>query len=86
MDYLNGLQINEVLLETGATLSGAMLDAQLIDELVIYMAPIVMGSEARGLFRLPELQSMDEKIQLSLFESRAVGSDLRLTYHPQYKS
>ncbi|MGD8926301.1 MAG: bifunctional diaminohydroxyphosphoribosylaminopyrimidine deaminase/5-amino-6-(5-phosphoribosylamino)uracil reductase RibD [Thioalkalispiraceae bacterium] len=86
MDYLNELQMNEVLLETGATLSGAMLDAQLIDELVIYMAPIVMGSEARGLFRLPNLQSMSERIELSLIESRMIGSDLRLTYLPQYKS
>jgi len=85
MDYLNGLEVNEVLLETGATLSGAMLEAQLIDELIIYMAPIVMGNEARGLFRLPHLQSMGDRIELSLLESRAVGNDLRLTFLPQYK-
>ncbi|MGD8783146.1 MAG: bifunctional diaminohydroxyphosphoribosylaminopyrimidine deaminase/5-amino-6-(5-phosphoribosylamino)uracil reductase RibD [Thioalkalispiraceae bacterium] len=86
MDYLNKLEINEVMLETGSTLSGAMLEAQLIDELVIYMAPIVMGSEARGLFRLPTLQNMSDRIELVLLETRAVGRDLRLTYQPNYKS
>lgn len=85
MDYLNGLEVNEVLLETGATLNGAMLEAQLIDELIVYMAPVVMGSEARGLFRLPHLQTMADRVELSLLESRAVGNDLRLTFLPQYK-
>ena len=84
MDYLNSLEINEVLLETGATLSGAMLEAQLIDELVIYMAPIVMGNEARGLFRLPQLQTMDDRIELSLLETRSVGRDLRMRLQPSY--
>ena len=86
MDYLNELEVNEVLLETGSTLSGAMLEAQLIDELVIYMAPIVMGNEARSLFRLPHLQTMADRIELSLVETRSVGSDLRLIYQPRYTS
>ena len=85
MDYLNELEVNEVLLETGSTLSGAMLEAQLIDELVIYMAPIVMGNEARGMFRLPNLQTMADRIELSLVETRTIGHDLRLTYQPQFK-
>ncbi len=86
MDYLSKLEVNEVLLETGSTLSGAMLEAQLIDELIVYMAPVVMGNEARGLFRLPQLQSMEERIEFSLLESRAVGNDLRLTFLPQYQT
>ena len=86
MDYLNKLEVNEVLLETGATLSGAMLEAQLIDELIVYMAPIVMGNEARGLFRLPHLTTMADRVEFSLLESRAVGKDLRLSFLPQYKS
>ena len=61
-----------------------MLEAQLIDELIIYMAPIVMGDEARGLFRLPQLQSMAERVEFSLLETRAVGRDLRLNFQPQY--
>ena len=86
MDYLNKLEINEVLLETGATLSGAMLEEKLIDEIIIYMAPVVMGDQARGLFRLPQLNSMSDKIELSLKNTRMLGNDIRLTYTPNYLS
>lgn len=84
MEYLNGLEVNEVLLETGSTLSGAMLEAQLIDEFVIYMAPVVMGNEARGLFRLPHIQTMEDRIELSLLDTRSVGRDLRMRFQPKY--
>ena len=79
LDTLGEMEINEVLLETGATLSGAMLKAGLIDELVIYMAPVLMGDNARGLFRLPGLDSMDQKINLNISDIRAVGQDWRIT-------
>ena len=78
LDTLGEMEINEVLLETGATLSGAMLKAGLIDELVIYMAPVLMGDNARGLFRLPFLDSMEQKIQLNISDIRAVGQDWRI--------
>lgn len=84
LDLLADMHINEVLLETGATLSGAMLEAELIDELVIYMAPVIMGNEARGLYRLPHLQSMQDKIQLEITDTRVIGSDLRITAIPIY--
>lgn len=79
LDTLGEIEINEVLLETGATLSGAMLKAGLIDELVIYMAPVLMGDNARGLFRLPGLDSMEQKINLNISDIRAVGQDWRIT-------
>ncbi|VAW95088.1 Diaminohydroxyphosphoribosylaminopyrimidine deaminase / 5-amino-6-(5-phosphoribosylamino)uracil reductase [hydrothermal vent metagenome] len=82
MDYLNELEVNEVLLETGATLSGAMLEEKLIDEVIIYMAPVVMGDQARGLFSLPHLNSMTDKIELTLKSTRMLGNDIRLTYIP----
>ena len=78
LDKLGQLEINEVLLETGANLSGTMLQAGLIDELVIYMAPVLMGDQARGLFRLPGLDSMADKIALHIEEIRAVGQDWRI--------
>ena len=71
-------QINEVLLEAGATLNGAMLQAGLIDELVIYMAPHLMGDAARGLFHLPGLQAMCDRIDLDIIDIRAVGKDWRI--------
>lgn len=79
MQHLAERQINEVLLESGSTLSGAMLRAGLIDEFIIYMAPILMGSDARGLFSLPGLRSMDQRIQLAIRDVRQVGTDLRIT-------
>jgi len=79
LQYLGTLEINEVHLEAGATLCGALLQARLIDELVIYMAPHLMGNAARGLFALPGLESMDQRIALSISDIRAVGEDWRIT-------
>ncbi len=79
LQQLSDMQINDVLLETGATLSGAMLRAGLIDELIIYMAPILMGNNARGLFSLPGLESMQDKIELDITDQRLVGQDIRIT-------
>ncbi len=71
--------INEVLVEAGPTLSGAMVAAGLVDELVIYMAPHLMGSEARGLLHLPGLTTMAQRIALDIRDIRSVGPDIRLT-------
>lgn len=79
LDYLGQRQINEVLLETGATLGGAMLRAGLIDEFVFYMAPVLMGDSARGLFHLPGLDVLAERIPLQIRDVRAVGRDWRIT-------
>jgi len=85
LKYLASLEINEVLLETGATLSGAMLQAGLVDELIVYMAPVLMGDGARALFRLPGIELMDDRIRLEISDVRAVGQDWRITakvFHP----
>jgi diaminohydroxyphosphoribosylaminopyrimidine deaminase/5-amino-6-(5-phosphoribosylamino)uracil reductase len=79
LKYLGTLQINEVHLEAGATLCGALLQAGLIDELVIYMAPHLMGDAARGLFALPGLEQMAQRIKLSINDVRAVGDDWRIS-------
>ncbi len=75
-------QYNDVLLEAGATLSGAMLEADLVDELIIYMAPHLMGSDARGLFNMPGLERMNQRINLNIQDIRAVGRDFRITAKP----
>lgn len=79
MSLLAQREVNELLLEAGATLSGAMLRAGLIDELVIYMAPHLMGDQARGLFHLPGLERMDQRVGLEIMDIRAVGEDWRIT-------
>ncbi len=78
LNYLAQRQTNEVLIEAGATLSGAFLQAGLIDELIIYMAPKLMGSTARPLFDLP-LKAMAQALQLEIKEVRPIGDDWRIT-------
>ncbi|KEI70354.1 bifunctional diaminohydroxyphosphoribosylaminopyrimidine deaminase/5-amino-6-(5-phosphoribosylamino)uracil reductase RibD [Endozoicomonas elysicola] len=74
-------ECNEVLLETGAQLAGSMISENLIDELIVFMAPVLMGSEARPLFNLP-LHSMSEKKELIIKDIRAVGDDWKITARP----
>ena len=75
-------QINEVLIEAGPTLAGAALQAGVIDELILYAAPHIMGSEARGLFRLPGLTAMEQRIGLKITDLRMVGDDMRISAQP----
>lgn len=79
---LAGRGINEVQVETGATLAGAFLRAGLVDELLLYMAPVLLGSDARPLFAGLGIEQMAQRLQLRLVETRQVGDDLRLLLRP----
>ncbi len=70
--------INTVLLEAGPNLIGAMVESHLIDEFIIYTAPILMGSHANSMATLA-LSAMADKIQLQLSDIRMVGDDIRIT-------
>jgi len=70
---------NSVLVEAGHKLAGAFLKEGLIDELVVYMAPKLMGSQGMGLFEL-DIESMDKTPGLKLKDIRKLGDDIRLTY------
>ncbi len=72
---------NEVLVESGAGLAGAFLQACLVDELIVYMAPRLLGSLARPLLDLP-FNSMAEAMQLDVTDMRVVGRDWRITARP----
>ncbi len=76
------LECNDVLVEAGPTLAGALAAAGLLDELVLYLAPHLMGDAARGLFSIPGLEKMADRVQLRITESRQVGEDLRLRAVP----
>jgi len=76
---LGELQINNVWVEAGASLNGALLETDLVDEWRIYIAPCVLGDQARGLFHFSELHSMVDKKSFHINEVRQVGPDLRLT-------
>jgi diaminohydroxyphosphoribosylaminopyrimidine deaminase / 5-amino-6-(5-phosphoribosylamino)uracil reductase len=69
---------NEILTEAGATLSGALLQAGLVDELIIYLAPRLMGGAARGMLDLPGYTQMAQVPGLAIQEVRAIGQDWRV--------
>ena len=79
--HLGAAQCNEVLIEAGATLAGAALRAGLVDELVVYMAPTLLGSSARPLFELP-FTAMEQRVGLAITDIAAVGKDWRITATP----
>ncbi|WP_250656762.1 bifunctional diaminohydroxyphosphoribosylaminopyrimidine deaminase/5-amino-6-(5-phosphoribosylamino)uracil reductase RibD [Alkalimarinus coralli] len=79
LSWLAAQGCNEVLVEAGATLAGAFVAQQLVDELWIYMAPKLMGSKARPLLGLP-LDRMSQHIPMTHIDSRVIGDDIRLIY------
>ncbi len=81
-EFLAAEEINEILLEAGPTLAGPALAAGLVDELVIYIAPHLMGDSARGLLHLPGLEKMQDRIALEISDVRSVGKDIRVTARP----
>ncbi len=70
--------LNEIWVEAGAQLAGALINARLVDELVLYMAPKLLGDSARGLLSLPPLTALADAVELNLMDVRQIGSDLRL--------
>jgi len=79
MRHLATREVNEVLVEAGATLCGALLEARLADELIVYYAPYLLGSQERGMFQLPALARMDDRLALEIKDVRAIGRDWRIT-------
>ncbi len=77
--FLAEQQINDVLVEAGAVLNGALLSLELIDEYVIYMATCILGDQGRGLFHVPSLQTMADKKTLQLKDVRHIGADIKFT-------
>lgn len=70
--------INELQVEAGPTLCGALLDADLVDELLLYVAPTLLGDSARPLLALSPLQSMADRRDWRVVDRRAIGQDQRL--------
>ncbi len=73
-------EMNEVWIEAGEGLNGAFLKANLIDELMIYYAPVILGSKAKGMFSLPDYENLENKITTTLIDHRWVGQDLRMRF------
>jgi diaminohydroxyphosphoribosylaminopyrimidine deaminase/5-amino-6-(5-phosphoribosylamino)uracil reductase len=75
--------VNELHVEAGAALNGALLAAGLVDEWVAYVAPMAVGDDARGLFAHPPLTSLADAARFRLADVRQIGEDLRLTLLPK---
>jgi diaminohydroxyphosphoribosylaminopyrimidine deaminase / 5-amino-6-(5-phosphoribosylamino)uracil reductase len=71
--------INHIMVETGAKLNASLLSANVVDEIIFYIAPSIFGDSARGLFAIPELTDLQDKIELKFSDVRMVGPDLRIT-------
>jgi len=78
MSYLNKLEINELWVEAGPDLNGELLKLELLDELITYTAPYIIGGRANSMFNAPILQDMKDKIKLSVMDCRSIGEDIRM--------
>lgn len=79
MARLADFDVNEVLVEAGSTLAGSLVQAGLVDELVIYLAPYMLGDKAKGMLNLPMLTKLSDKRKLELTDLRMIGQDIRVT-------
>ena len=72
------LEVNDVWVEAGARVAGAFLRAGLIDELIVYMSPLLLGDGARGMFAVPALAALADAWRFTFDEVRTFGDDVRI--------
>ncbi len=79
--YLGDQQMNNIMVEAGGTLAAGFIKAGLVDELIVYQSPDIMGASAQAMINLPEILKMSEKIRFEYQDLRKIGRDLKLTLH-----
>ena len=79
LDEFGALEMNEVLFECGPTLAGRVLELGLADEVVVYLAPVLLGPDARPLANIPPVADMSDRLELDLVDIATFGSDIRIT-------
>jgi diaminohydroxyphosphoribosylaminopyrimidine deaminase/5-amino-6-(5-phosphoribosylamino)uracil reductase len=84
MQYLAFREINEIHTECGQGLAGALISLQLVDEVVLYLAPCFLGNQAQGLFNLGQIAQMKDRVNCHIDDVRTIGKDIRLTLTPEY--
>lgn len=82
--HLAELEINQVLVEGGARLAGSLLREGFADELIVYLAPTLLGPDARALAELPPLESLRERPDFEFAELRRIGPDCRVRLVPRH--
>ena len=71
-----------VLFESGATLAGALVEEELVDELIVYIAPKLLGSSAKSLLKLPELDRISDSTRFEVKDVQKIGEDIRVILSP----
>ena len=79
MKELANREINTILVEAGSTLVGTLVERDLVDELIVYIAPKLFGSSAKGMVDLEQIKAMDDRVTLEYADVRQVGTDLKIT-------
>ena len=79
LDELGRRGMNNVMIEAGPSLIGSMIAENLLDEVVVYMAPDLLGSDAKGMFNIDHLTSINDKIRAQFKDVKVVGRDLKIT-------
>lgn len=82
MNELAAREHSEVLFECGSTLAGSLIADQLVDEIILYVAPKLMGAASLSLLRLPEIDRMADLFELDILDIRRIGKDFRVTATP----
>ncbi len=82
LNYLGQQEMNNVMVEAGGTLAASFIKAGLVDELVVFQSPDIMGASAQAMINLPEIQKMNEKVQFEYQDLRKIGRDLKLVLQP----
>lgn len=79
MEALGRRELNDILVETGARLNGSLLQAGMVDEIISYIAPSVLGDMARGMFAIGELTTLEQRVKLEFTDVTPIGPDVRIT-------
>jgi diaminohydroxyphosphoribosylaminopyrimidine deaminase/5-amino-6-(5-phosphoribosylamino)uracil reductase len=85
LDHLGRREINELWVEAGSRLAGALLEESLVDELLLYVAPRLLGPQARPLVATDELRQLPDAPGFRFVETRQIGEDVRLRLRPEYR-
>lgn len=86
LEELAAREVNELLVEAGPRLSGTLLSAGLVDEFIVYIAPQLLGSDARGMVILPGIKRLTDRLEFDIRDIRLLGTDLRIVMTPKSAS
>jgi diaminohydroxyphosphoribosylaminopyrimidine deaminase/5-amino-6-(5-phosphoribosylamino)uracil reductase len=85
MSELGARLCNDVLVEAGPTLCGQLIQQALVDELIVYFAPKLLGADAKPMVQVPVLTALEHAAVFSLLDSERIGDDVKLTYRSHAK-